>query len=316
MKKALIVCLFWILGIIPVVAREWTPLLLPDTRPVSLETVVRGENISLSFDSSFGGTVLLFIPEGYKPSPKGIDLVVHFHTNHNFVRQQFTVENRQALLLTVNFPGLSAAYRTPFQNDSTLWSHILSQAMDSASQLHPEYPRHWRKIGLTSFSAGYGAVRELLKNPTIYSQIQEVVLIDSLHTGIKDTTRRELETEPMEPFVKLAKDAVKGKKLFITSHSAIIPETYAGTPETNQYLIQKVNGKARLVVTKPDEVIQTTGKIWLVYDKGRFHVRGYTGTQAISHLSQLWALRYWFRGMEIGTPPEVMPKSGQARKLR
>jgi hypothetical protein len=44
---------------------------------------------------------------------------------------------------------------------------------------------HVRKIALSSWSAGYGAISEILRQP-IASKIDSVILLDSLHAGYAD----------------------------------------------------------------------------------------------------------------------------------
>ena len=295
MKKAFGILLVLLCGLAG--AREWTPITLPEQIP-SKDTIA-GDTIALAMDSSDRGTGFVFIPEGYIPSRKGMDILVHLHTAPWLIRQEFLKTGKKAVIVTVQYPGLSAAYSGPFSRNTVLFSNILQQTVSIVTAKYPGSKPKIRRLAVSSFSAGYGAVREILKQPENYQQIQEVLLIDSLHTSIKDTTSRELETEYLYPFVKLAKDAAKGKKTFISTHSAIIPNNYAGTPETNQYLIKQVGGITKMVIKDADKVINTSGKIWLACDKRGFHVRGYSGIKAESHMSQVYAVQYWFQALKV-----------------
>src|SRR5262249_7127390 len=67
---------------------------------------------------------------------------------------------------------------------------------------------------LTAWSAGYGAVREILKTPENYARVDRVLLIDGLHTGYVNgkpgPQESEIETDNLQIFLQFARDAVAG----------------------------------------------------------------------------------------------------------
>jgi len=65
----------------------------------------------------------------------------------------------QAALITVQLGAGSSVYRRPFQQAET-FRRVLCQASE-------ELPQARSSITLSVFSAGYGAVREILRSPNI-----------------------------------------------------------------------------------------------------------------------------------------------------
>jgi len=278
--------------------KAWTPIELPMHLPERVE--VEGKLIPFALDTASTGKGEIFLPKDYHPDKRGLDILVHFHSPGWLIRQEMAKENRSAIVVSVNYPGLSSSYRIPFSEDTELFKKILADTISAATAQYPEAPPKIRILTLASFSAGYGAIREILKSPEYYRQTREIILMDSLYAGIEDTTSRKLVEKDVEPFIPFLKDAVKGKKTFISSHSAQLPETYAGTPETNQYLIKVAHGKTQVVINNPDEVMNQSGKLWLACDVNRFRVRGYTGQDILAHSGHLYAFRYWLRPCQIG----------------
>lgn len=282
------------LGVSMVIADSWTLKVLPDKAPYK-ETLI-GEYVPLDIDTSNYGVGMIYFPPDYKPGKKGFDLLIHFHTSPWLIEQEFAKTGRKAVIVTINYNGLSAVYRIPFQTDTTLFQKILDQTVAAVKTKYPHANPKIHRLALSSFSAGYGAIREILKQPVYYKKINEVVLADSLYAGFTDTTARVVDAKDVASFVPFVKDAVKGKKRFISVHSSYLPPDYAGTPETNAYLISIAGGKAKYFSVDTS----TTGFLYQKFDKGDFHVRGYTGTIAISHMSQVYAIKNWYEGLEIG----------------
>jgi hypothetical protein len=278
--------------------KAWTPVELPMHLPARVE--VEGILIPFALDTASTGKGEIFLPKDYHPDKRGLDILVHFHSPGWLIRQEMVKENRSAIVVSVNYPGLSSSYRIPFSEDTGLFKKILTDTLSVATAQYPGAPAKIRILTIASFSAGYGAVREILKSPEYYRQIREIILMDSLYAGIEDTTSRKLVEKDVEPFIPFLNDAVKGKKIFISSHSAQLPKTYAGTPETNHYLIKKAHGKTQVVINNPDEVINQSGKLWLTCDVNRFRVRGYSGQDILAHSGHLYAFRYWLRPCQIG----------------
>jgi len=132
---------------------------------------LRGNRIPLSL-----GT--LFIPDRARNHSR-ISLIIHFHGATWLAEQSATQFDARAAVLTVNLGAGSGIYSQAFA-DPTRFRTLLTEASGAVS---PPGTMRFDAVVLTSFSAGYGAVREILKNRDNWPLIDGVVLVDSLHTG-------------------------------------------------------------------------------------------------------------------------------------
>ena len=105
------------------------------------------------------------------------------------------------VLIVVNFPGLSAAYSKLFQSDPGLFDTILDQV---SKRLGIE---QWGYLSVSSFSAGYGAVREILKHPKHFRKIYALLAADSMYASI------EKNVKPRRPVIAHMRDYIRFAKL-------------------------------------------------------------------------------------------------------
>ncbi|MDF1788965.1 MAG: hypothetical protein P1U82_24095 [Verrucomicrobiales bacterium] len=238
-----------------------------------------GETQNISGD---GTMVVCHYP---KDSGKPIDLLVHFHGMASVAAANFEKLNWKGALVVINFKGLSAAYAKPFREDSALLESVLEQA---AKTVGPE--TICRSLTVSSFSAGYGAVREILKTPKFFERIDALIAADSMYASLeKDReTRQPLETH-MRDYLRFAKLASDGKKTFIITHSS--QETpYASTTETANALLQALD------INREQSAQPSTAPLKLSTKaiKGKFTVFGYDGISGEDHLHHLRHIHLWW----------------------
>src|SRR3954452_24551986 len=76
----------------------------------------------------------VFIPSTYYQRPGSVaDVIVHFHGDPQTYWNNAQYANLNAIIVTVNYSGLSSAYSTPFSN-SALFQSVLDQALAKAQQ--------------------------------------------------------------------------------------------------------------------------------------------------------------------------------------
>src|SRR4029079_7902307 len=84
---------------------------------------------------------------------------------------------------------------------------------------------HFGQVILGGWSAGCGAVRQILKTPESYARVSTVLLIDGMHTdyaeGKPGPAESKLGTENLDIWVKLGKDSIAGRKKAVVTHSEI-----------------------------------------------------------------------------------------------
>jgi len=221
----------------------------------------------------------LFLAAGLKLKP-GMPLLVHLHGAPR-IAEAAAARNRMAAI-AIQIGAGSAVYARPF-TDPLLFGRLLEEAERKAGA-------GFGPVTLTSWSAGYGAVREILKQSRYYDRVLRVILIDGLHAGYTGgkpgPLESSLETENLAVFVQYARDAALGRKQMIVTHSEIFPGTYASTTETAEYLLRELGLARRPTLKWGPMAMQQLGEA----RRGGFRLLSYAGNSAPDHVDQLHAL--------------------------
>ncbi|MFM1902916.1 MAG: hypothetical protein RLZZ440_816 [Planctomycetota bacterium] len=228
------------------------------------------------------------------------ELIVHFHGAVDAVRRAMERDCGGETVLLVTMPGLSAAYSQPFRDDPALFESLLGAAWDRSSTFtDSQVPSDWERITLSSFSAGYGAIREILRSPAA-GRIDAIVAADSIYAGLDAAAgERRVSEADMAGFLAFARRAVTGSKVFVIAHSAQ-PTPYASTTETADYLL------AKLRLRRGDAAAGTDPEFMLVSrcERGGFLVTGYAGESAAAHLHHLRIIdRHWADARRLAGRP-------------
>lgn len=221
----------------------------------------------------------LFVPE--KLQGKGtMPLLLHFHGG-TWLPEVAAAEISTAVI-TIQIGSGSGVYAKAFA-DPQQFSRLLSEAEEKSQS-------KFTTITLSAWSAGYGAVREILKAEENYQRVDRVLLIDGLHTGYLNgkpgPQESELEIAPLEIFLKFACDAVAGRKQMMITHSEIFPGTFASTTETADYVLRELKLVRRPVLRWGPMGTQQLSEV----RAGKFLLLGYAGNSAPDHVDQLHAL--------------------------
>ncbi len=171
-----------------------------------------------------------------------VDLLVHFHGAGYVPRRAGYESGRPFIVAAVNLGSGSAVYENDFRDEATF--PRLIETIRSAVSERAATEIEISGVYLSSFSAGYGAVRAILKNHP--SMLDGIALLDGLHTDYVPTGRLlaqggALNTEKLKGFLDYARLALEGKKQFLITHSEIFPGTYASTTETADHLLDALH---------------------------------------------------------------------------
>ncbi len=239
----------------------------------------------------------VFVPDYLARGAADVDLVVHFHGAPAVVEREFAAAGLQAVLVTVNYRGLSSAYERPF-SDEQLFSALLDEALTELGvRKLTTSDAKWRRVCVSSFSAGFGAVRALLKVPEYFGRIDALYLADTLYAGyVEREGQRKPSPENLKDFRRFAAEAAAGRKTMIITHSYLEPGGYAGTHETGDDLIAFVGAQRRAV----DEAGPASMRIISRAEKGNFHVFGCAGTTGEGHMAHLRNMRFWYPLVSLG----------------
>jgi hypothetical protein len=240
---------------------------------------------------------LLTLPPAFRSEDGAYDLVIHFHGNTDLVEESFALSGLNAVVVIMNLGVGSGPYEDRFANALSL-PEVLDRTqttMEKRGLVHP----HLRRLALSAWSAGYGAVLKVLEQPALAEKVDAVLLQDGIHVGYQPNSDA-LILERLAPFERFAREAVLGKRLFSITHSNITPAGhYAGTHETTDALlkavavarvpggdrpelpalhsIEGVIARKRLLTLEPESTAR----------QGGLHVRGYGGDQPDHHIAHL-----------------------------
>jgi len=176
-------------------------------------------------------------------------------------------------------------YGRPFGN-TELFRAITDEAR-SALKLKGE----WTSITLTGFSAGYGAIRAILRNAGDLNRVDNVLLLDGIHASYSpEGVPPVVNAADLDSFLSFARLAVAGKKSFVITHSAIVPGAYASTTECTSFLIEQLGLQRRMSPQETSTGMHQTSAV----DARGFHVRGYSGSTSPDHVDHLHSMPVWF----------------------
>ncbi len=230
------------------------------------------------------------------PARRDLDLLVHFHGNEEVAARNFEASGLDAVLLVVNFRGLSSAYAEPFRTTPDLFDQLLETCLRQVREAgQAEADASWRHVYVSSFSAGYGAVREILKSPASFARIRGLLAADSIYAGLaQEQPGRQVDPAHMADFLRFARLAAESPhtKILLLTHSQL--ETpYASTGETADYLLQALELR-RDSVLSPDEAAEPGPRLLSRAARGGFTVLGYSGTTGEDHLWHLREIHRWW----------------------
>lgn len=222
----------------------------------------------------------LFIPAKLEKS-KHLPLFVHFH-GAAWVAEVAAARSGRFAVISVEAGSGSSAYAKRF-SDHGLFDAMLREASQKTGIA-------FGPISLTAWSAGHGAIREILSVPADYEKVRKVLLIDGLHTGYVNgkpgPLESQLEPDHLDIFLKFARDAVAGRKTMIITHSEIFPGTFASTTETADWLVAQLGLERRAVLRWGPSKTQQLSEI----RAGKFRMMGYAGNSAPDHVDEFHSL--------------------------
>ena len=222
----------------------------------------------------------LFIPAKLQYKKK-LPLFVHFH-GATWLPEVAAARAGRSAVISIHTGTGSSAYAKQF-SDPVLFGQILREASEKTGIA-------FGPISLTAWSAGHGAIREILQVPEYYDRVQKVLLIDGLHTayagGKPGPLESNLEPDHLEIFLKFAQDAVAGRKTLVITHSEIFPGTFASTTETADWLLAKLGLRRRATLRWGPMTMQQLSEV----RAGKFRLIGYAGNSAPDHVDQFHSL--------------------------
>ena len=246
----------------------------------------------------------LFIPDSYSPRAGGkVDLLVHFHGVPQTVWNNVEQAQLNAVVVTANYNGLSSAYRVPF-SDPALFQSLLDDALVKLkTQTDFGTTTNWDQLGVSSFSAGYGAVREIIKSPGYRNAIDGLLAADSLYASTaSDGTPVDSQMVDYKAFADLA---AAEEKTFIFSHTKVLTHTYENTAETGDELLAHLS----LAPTSINETGLGPLTFYRKASKGNFALWGSPGATGDDHLNHLRYMAQWLDDLPLANHSTLDPRA-------
>jgi len=247
-------------------------------------------------------TATLFIPDGWKPRRQN-RVCLHFHSAPWYVVSQYQTTGLHDPVITFNLGQGSSVYAAPFANrDSFLpWHKAIETSI------------HGRlgNLVVTSFSAGYGAVRNLIKQPDFLNRLETVVLSDSMYGSlVEPIVKRVVLPEHAACWRPLADRALAGKTTVVMTCSSIAPSTYAGTHEVTRALVESYGFRMDwALLNSCPAAAPGDQRLKSRFDREKWHVWLYDGISPVSHMTQARhmadVLRQIYPGPKNVQPPDV-----------
>jgi hypothetical protein len=264
--------------------------------PASLPTSERADaHFDRSWRAPLAGGLLMF-PPSFESADGQYDLILHLNGNTDLVEQNYGFAGVNAVIAILNLGVGSGLYETRFA-DAAGMRLILSRAQ-SVMKARGLKNARLRRIGLSSWSSGFGGVFRILGHDEFFERINAIVLIDSIHCGYSPYTRK-LKEEQIGPMRKFAERAVRGDALLTIVHSEIATYGYHNAHTTTDFLLDWVHVKRRLthigqLLPNIDAMKNVVPNAYMhpltpltEANQGEFHVRGYDGSGPMTHMLHL-----------------------------
>lgn len=238
-------------------------------RQIGPPTEITGGTVSTIQVGELQATV--FRPDGVRLGRKP-RVWLHFHTAPWFIVNEFQRAGWKVPLVVFNFGQGSKVYGDPFALPGSFaaWQEQIFHAFGMKQA-------QW---GVTSFSAGYGAVRNLIADKEFVKNLHTVILADSMYGSLDPAaTERKVAPEHLAFWDPIVLPALKKKMKVIMTTSEITPDSYAGTWEVAQGLVRAHGGEmVSHETTEPFGLLRT-------FDRGSWHVWSYDGHTPEAHMT-------------------------------
>jgi hypothetical protein len=228
----------------------------------------------------------LFIPAHLKLRAE-MPLWIHFHGNPAVV-EEAAERLRRLPVITLQLGAGSHVYSQPFTDPAAL-DALLQEAATRAGV-------RFTSLTLSCWSAGYGAVRQILRSRH-YDFVHRVLALDAIHAGYLNGQPGPLESSLVEDdlaiWVRFAQDALAHRKRLLITHSEVFPGTFASTTETADFLIRRL-GATRWPVLRWGPVgMQQLSEV----HRGGLSIHGFAGNSAPDHVDHLHGIADFMKAL-------------------
>jgi hypothetical protein len=222
----------------------------------------------------------LFVPAAAEHRAR-VRLLFFFHGG-NWIPEVAVAREKRMAVVTIQAGAGSSRYAALFA-DPARFPGLIADA-EKQSGLH------FNEIVLGGWSAGCGAVRQILRDPASAERVTRVVCIDGVHAGYANGAPGPQESQivsaDLDAWLAFGREAIAGRKRLLITHSEIFPGTFASTTETSDYLLNAWGLEPHPVLAWGPMGTQMLSRV----RAGGLLVLGFAGNSAPDHVDQMQSL--------------------------
>lgn len=244
---------------------------------------------------------VLHFPKHFTAKPDGsYDLVVFFHGNPAIVLQSIEHLRMDVALCIINLGLRSQPYRQAYSAPGS-FERLMVEVEQGLRSRGIQQPK-LRRLALTSWSAGYGAIESILETRNSPSAdrdpLDAIISLDGVHAGYRGEGR-DLNPRSVRAYMRAVKAAADGHLWMRLTHSEIPTGTYASARETQHYLLSELGKKVSeppvlemppaLRLPAAHHAVKKHHRMVPISDTrvGLLRVRGFEGTTEDHHSAHL-----------------------------
>lgn len=250
------------------------------------------------YDPIPGG--VFFVPPAFSAAADGsYDLIVHFHGNPKIVRASVEHAKLDAALAIVNVGIRSGPYREGYQVPGA-FEELLAEVDRSLKKRGVRTPK-LRRLALSSWSAGYGAIESILEHRKTPDPdpLDAIIALDGVHASYVDGDEDRISEASIRTFVRAARAAAEGQLMVLMTHSEIPTPGFASAGRTQKLILDRVGVEPQKtpMLAMPPQVALVEARGAAKEDKkmipisdlraGLLRVRGFRGDTRDHHAAHL-----------------------------
>jgi len=226
-----------------------------------------------------------------------LDLVIHFHGAAFVAEQAVSHLRRHSFVAVINVGAGGGTYDRAF-SDPGVFDALLDRIEKEAAAACRR-PGTVGRITLSGFSAGYGAVRAILREPRFFERVSAVLLLDGLHASyVPENTvvaaGGKVDEAALDVFIRFGRAAMRGEKALLITHSEIFPGTFASTTETTDVMVRALGLRRTPVLRWGPGGMQQLCEA----RSGQLRIVGFAGNTAPDHVDHLHGMPEFLRTLE------------------
>jgi hypothetical protein len=236
------------------------------------------------FRAHFGKSDL-YVPTFFQPVDGQYDLIIHFHGMSSVQESNIEKARLNAVIVSSTLGFGSGPYEDAYK-DPGAFSRLIATSQWAMGRSGRANGARLGRIALSSWSAGYGAVAAILRQPANVNRLDALLMAEGPHSNYLDKKHEHVDDAPLAKYLRIAKAAQAGDKLFVMTHSGIHTDDYPSTTETIGELLELAS-----MNRVPTGTVGPRG-MQQIYesDSGDFHVKGYEGDGVKDHVDHIRAM--------------------------